>query len=40
MEYYPKSSIWKWIVIYVFIGVIVYGLIHQLLFTDNYPMVN
>jgi len=32
MEYFSKKSLWKWILLYVIIGVIVYGLIYYFFF--------
>lgn len=35
MDYSPKKSIWKWILLYVIIAVVAYGVIYYLFFMKN-----
>lgn len=35
MEYYPKKNIWKWILLYILIGAIAYGLMYYFFFSKN-----
>jgi hypothetical protein len=35
MEFYPIKSIWKWILLYVIIGVVAYGAIYYFFFYNN-----
>ncbi|MCL5784876.1 MAG: hypothetical protein M1142_06015 [Patescibacteria group bacterium] len=35
-EYYGKRPLWQWIVIYLIIGAIIYGLIYFLILAPRY----